>query len=277
MKPTVAPHETRVICLRIECTTGLIIRVTRYPRDLTMSNGHVYLTGSGFDFTGYSASSSLSPAAIDMQGFLGFAGVTDEVVGSGIFDNARCYLFACNYLAPIEDHEPIVCSILGKTTFEDDKYTIEEMALIDALNQSIGKTYSPACQKPFGGQEFAGCKIALAPITVSGTLTAVTHNASFRDASRSEAADWFGGGRIAFTSGLNAGLPAVEIKHHLADGTLVTHEPFYHLPQVGDAYTLTPGCRHRLVDCRDKWNNVINFGGFSHMPPGSAYSSMGSR
>jgi hypothetical protein len=36
---------------------------------------------------------------------------------------------------------------------------------------------------------------------------------------------------------------------------------------VGDAYSLLPGCRKRLAeDCRDKFNNVVNFRGFPHVP-----------
>ena len=60
MKTTVAPFDTLAICLRIVCTNGTTIRVTRYPRDLVMSNGQVYLTGSGFDFTGYEATNGFS-------------------------------------------------------------------------------------------------------------------------------------------------------------------------------------------------------------------------
>lgn len=277
MKTQVAPYETSALCLRIVCTNGFTVRMTRFPRDLTMSNDQVYNTGSGFDFTGYQATASLSPSAIDMEGFLGFAGVTRDAIMSGVFDNARCYLFACNFLVPIEDYEPIVCSLLGKTAFEDDKYTIEEMALIDALNQSVGHTYTPTCQKRFGGQEYAGCKIDLPTITVSGDLTHVIDDRAVRDAGLVGAADYFGAGTIAFLSGANAGLKPMEIKTHAADGTITTHEPFYFMPAVGDTYQLIPGCRKRLEDCRDKWDNVINFGGFSFMPVSSSYGQVGSR
>jgi len=277
MKTTVAPYETAVKCLRIECSNGLTVRLTRYPVDLVMSNGQVYQTGTGYDFTGYSATASLTPAAIDLDGFLGFAGVTRDAIQSGIFDGARCYLFACDFLNPVEDYEPIVASIMGKTTIEDNRYKVEEMALVDALNQSVGKSYTAQCGKTFGGQEYAGCKKALGPLTITGTLTAVTSSAIIRDASRSEAADYFAAGTLRFTSGLNAGLKPLEIKRHEADGTIETFEPFYYAPAVGDAYELIPGCRKRLSDCRDKWNNVINFGGFSNIPTGSQYGQFGTQ
>lgn len=277
MKTTVAPYETAVKCLRIECTNGLTVRLTRYPVDLVMSNDEVYQSGTGYDFTGHSATASLTPAAIDLDGFLGFAGVTRDAIQSGVFDGARCYLFACDFLNPVEDYEPIVASIMGKTTIEDSRYKVEEMALVDALNQSVGKSYTAQCGKTFGGQEYAGCKKALGPLTVTGTLTAVTSSAIIRDAARSEAADYFAAGTVRFTSGLNAGLKPLEIKRHEADGTLETFEPFYYAPAIGDAYELIPGCRKRLEDCRDKWNNVINFGGFSNIPTGSQYGQFGTQ
>ena len=136
MKTTVAPFDTLAICLRIVCTNGTTIRVTRYPRDLVMSNGHVYLTGSGFDFTGYQATNGFSPSSIDLEGILGFAGISRDKVASGVLDGARAYLFACDYLNPVEDYEPIVASFLGQATLTDVGYRFEEMALIDALEGS---------------------------------------------------------------------------------------------------------------------------------------------
>jgi uncharacterized phage protein (TIGR02218 family) len=275
MKSQVTDYRYRVLCLRIVPRSGPTIRLTHYPRNLTMSNGQVYLSGSGYDFTGYSASSSMSPAMIDMEGIAGIAGIGRDQIASGVFDNARCYLFATTWNNPVEDYEPIVVSILGKTTLMDDRYKVEEMALIDALNQSVGFTYTASCPKQFGGQEFAGCKKDLAPLTVTGTLTAVTSNAIFRDAARTEAADYFGAGTIQFTSGANAGLKPQEIKSYAADGTIETFEPFYYALAPGDAYTMVPGCRKRKEDCRDKWQNIVNFGGFSEIPTGSTYAQIG--
>lgn len=277
MKSQVAPYETAVLCLRIVCTNGTTIRVTRYPLDLVMSNGQVYQSGSGFDFTGYESAAGFSPSAIDLEGILGFAGVTREAVATGVFDNARAYLFATSFLAPVEDYEPITASLLGKAALTDDGYRIEEMGLADALNQSVGRTYSAACDKTFGGQEFAGCKVALGPITVTGTLTAVASDQQFTDASRTEAADYFAYGTIRFTSGANAGLKPLEIRQHMAGGVIQTFEPFYYVPVVGDAYEMIPGCRKRLSDCKDKWNNVVNFGGFPYAPVGSSYAEIGTK
>lgn len=277
MKTTTADFATRVLCLRIVPVTGNALRLTHFPRNLTMSNGEVYLTGSGHDFTGYTASASFSPSVIDLEGICGAVGIGRDQIASGYFDNARAYLFATTWGNPVEDQEPIVASLLGKTTITDDRYKIEEMALLDALNQSVGKTYQPACGKVFGGQEFAGCKKDLAALTVAGTLTHVTSTLVVRDAARSEAADYFAAGTIEMTSGANAGLRPKEIKRFEADGTIEIFEPFHYPLAVGDTYELVPGCRKRLEDCRDKWNNVPNFGGYSFVPTSSTYGQVGTK
>ena len=165
MKAVIADYRYRTICLRIVPVSGSPIYLTHHVRDLVMG-GHTYLSASGYDFTGYSASANLAPAMVDVEGIAGLAGIGFDEITSGIFDNARCYLFATAWNNPVEDEEPIVASILGKTTLMDQRYRIEEMALIDALNQSAGKTYTAACPKTFGGQEYAGCKVALGPLTV---------------------------------------------------------------------------------------------------------------
>jgi len=271
VKTTVAPYQTRALCLRIVCESGLTIRLTRYPYDLTMSNGQVYQTGSGYDFTSFQAESNFSASVVDLEGFVGYAGITRDGIASGVFDNARCYLFACNFLNPIEDYDEIVSSILGKTTIEDDRYKIEEMALIDLLGQAVGDTFSPGCKKIFGGTELYGCNKNLASVTVTGTITTVTSPTVIVDSARAEAADWFAMGNIIFTSGANAGLAQIKIKSFAAGGTITLYDAPYYPVVAGDAYSMVPGCRKRLEDCRDKWNNVARFGGDPYVPTGADY------
>jgi len=276
MKAAVADYRYRILCLRIVPKTGSSIYLTHYPRDLVMS-GHTYLTTDGYDFTGYSASSSMASSMVDLTGISGIVGIDRAEIQSGIFDEARCYLFATTWTNPIEDEEPVVASLLGKTTLLDDRYRIEEMSLIDALNQSVGETYTAACPKTFCGQEYGGCMASLAANTVTGTLTHVTSASVFRDSARGEVVDTFGAGTIQFTSGANANLKPLEIKIHAADGTITTFDGTYYLPAVGDAYSMVRGCRKRLIDCQSRvgGSNVVNFGGFLYIPAGSTYAHVG--
>lgn len=275
MKSTVAPYATASRCLRIVCRNGLTVRLTDYPVDLTMSNATVYKTNSGYEFTAYAAESGMAASAVDLEGIVDLAGVSRDALRSGVFDGARCYLFACDFLNPVEDYEPIVASILGKTKIVDDRYTIEEMALIDLLGQSVGDTYTAQCRKVFGGQEFGGCHVNLAALTVTGAITHVTSGLVVRDSARAEAADRFAQGSLTWTGGANVGLAAQQVESYAADGTITLYEPPFYPAAVGDTYSLVPGCRKRLEDCRDKFANVARFGGYPWIPVGSQYRAIG--
>ena len=279
MKSTVADYRYRVLCLRIVPTTGSPIYLTDYPQNLTMG-GHTYLSTAGYEFTGYAGTAGFSPAAIDIEGIAGASGLSRAAVGSGLFDGARCYVFATSWAAPVEDQEPIVAGIFGKATLLDHRFRIGGVSLIDALNQTVGDTYGAQCPKKFCGTEYAGCGVSLAANTVTGTLTSVTSASVFRDSGRGEADDTFGAGTIQFTGGANAGLKPLEVKS-FSGGTITTFEPFYYLPSVGDTYSMVRGCRKRLADCQNRWNgsgtysNVANFGGDLWIPSGSTYATVG--
>lgn len=272
MKPAVADYRTRVLCLRIVPTSGSTVRLTDHPRDLKIGS-YTYLSTAGYEFTGFDATAGFSPAAIDIEGIADAAGISAAQIGSGLFDRARCYVFATSWAAPVEDQEPIVCGLFGRAELLDGRFRIGGVSLVDVLGQTIGDTCTPACPKKFGGTEYAGCGVALASYTVTGTLTAVSSSSVFTDSGRGEAADTYTAGTLQFTSGPNAGLRAIEVKS-FSGGVITLWEPAYYLPAVGNTYTMTRGCRKRLSDCI-AYGNVANFGGFPWVPTGSTYGKIG--
>ena len=280
MKTTVAPYQTSAWGLRIVCKSGQTFRFCTYPFDVTMSNATVYLAAPGYEQSSIHNTSTMSAAAIDIDGFIDTAGITRAMVASGLFDGARVYIFRFDFLAPVEDYEPVTCGLFGKTTLIDNRYKIEGMGLTDALNQTVGVTYTPLCQHTFGDDPkhaIAGavCGKSLAALQAVATVTAVTSSQVVSFGSLSGAAvDYFANGSIKFTTGDNAGLNPLTIRASAADGTITTHEDFYYPVQVGDSAILLPGCRKRKVDCQ-AWNNVPNALAFWDMPLSSQYVQIG--
>lgn len=268
MKPVIAPYARPLYCMRIECVGGVIVRLVEYPYDVVMS-GATYKSDSGYQFSGVEAGTTFSPGAIDLKSFLGISPeITLPNIQSGIFDHAKVFVFATDWADPSEDEEAILKGYFGKVTIEDNRYMTEVMSLIDLLSTTVGDSYSAACPKIFGGQEYGGCHIDAVALQVSGTLTSATDNYIFADSTRTEDDDYFGAGEIWFTSGDNAGTPVQRIKAYTdAGGIIECSEPFPFTPKIGDAYTMQPGCRKRHdEDCRDKYNNAIRFGGFAYIP-----------
>lgn len=294
MKAHVADWQTRVYCVRIEpANDSPIVRLAGYPVDLVMSNGQTYLTESGYEFSGYGASSTFASSSIDLSGILQLGAVSQDDLASGVYDNARVYLFATSWADPIEDEEEVALFFMGKVEFVDKRYTAQLMGAIDVLSQSTARSYTPTCvntlfdetldghvlpwtQSKCTGPRAAPDGPALADFKVAGTLTSVTDQYLFADSARAEASDWFAYGSIRFTSGPNAGLKPIQIKAFTAGGVILLHEAMFYLPSVGDAYEMIPGCRKRhSEDCIGKWGNGGNFGGQPHVPVPSVYAQVG--
>lgn len=293
MKSHVADWQTRVYCVRIEpANDAPVIRLAGYPVDLVMSNGEVYQTESGYEFSGYGASSTFASSSIDLSGILQAGAVSQDDLASGVYDNARVYLFATSWANPIEDEETLSLLFWGKVDFADERYTVQLMGAIDVLSQSTGRTYAATCSNtlfdetldghvlPWSQSKCTGPRAAqdgplLADFKVSGTLTSVTDQYMFADSARGEAADWFAYGAIRFITGPNAGLKPIQVKAFTAGGGVLLHEAMFYLPEVGDAYEMIPGCRKDAETCKNKYSNKINFGGQDHVPAPSVYSQVG--
>lgn len=267
MKPSVSPWAHIVYAMRIVCTNGVVVRIVEYPHDLQIS-GITYYSDTVYQFTGIQNGTNLTPGSIDLSSMIGISPeITLANIQAGIFDGARVFVFATDWANPVVDQEPIAKCVLGKVKVEDEAYRAECMTLIDLLNSAVGDTHAALCRLKFGGQEFAGCKVDVDSLEVTGTLTSSSSNFLFADSSRGEADDYFGAGEIWFLTGPNAGVAAQRVKDFTgAGGVFEVNEAFPYRPQVGDTYRVRPGCRKRLVDCRDKWDNVPRRGGYDWVP-----------
>jgi hypothetical protein len=59
----------------------------------------------------------------------------------------------------------------------------------------------------------------------------------------------------------------IEVSTYLIAGTSFLHLPMPYDIQVGDTFTVVPGCRKRRTeDCIVKFNNIVNFRGFRGCP-----------
>ena len=71
---------------------------------------------------------------------------------------------------------------------------------------------------------------------------------------------------LTWLTGGNAGLQA-KVKSHTVAGVITLMLPMPSDPVAGDTFDIIAGCRKRLhEDCRDKFDNVVNFQGEPHLP-----------
>ncbi len=73
---------------------------------------------------------------------------------------------------------------------------------------------------------------------------------------------------MTWTSGANAGSVG-EVKFHRRSGTAILIELWQDMAKAvtaGDDFLIRAGCDKQLSTCRAKFDNVVNYRGFPHIP-----------
>lgn len=249
---------------------GYVLAVTTCASDL-LFNGVLYKSRNGFSPKAIASDASGAVANTEVDGFLS-AEISEADILAGKWDGCTVEAFQVNYRDLTMGKITMGVTTMGNLKSGRVSFSSELRGLTQSLQKIVGRYYTKGCPWVFG--DASTCRKDLGPLTVTGALTAVTDLRTFADSSRAEASDYFGGGVITFLTGANAGI-ALEI-YSFASGAFVTNLPLPVNPAVGDTYSLTPGCRKRYTeDCRTKWANTLNFGGFPLIPGGDTVLGLG--
>jgi uncharacterized phage protein (TIGR02218 family) len=260
-------------CWRITRTDDVVLGFTTHDQPLT-AMGTTFQPCDSLRATAAASSANVSSAGagdIEMTGIISDAGITEEDLYSGRYDNAIVEVFEVSW-DDTPDFEMIVRGQVSQVTHGGAGYAITVQTSATRLaQQPLLTTYSPGCRHVFGD---TSCGILLASVTVTGSVTTVfERNAvnqltyrAFADSTRVEVDDYFVDGVLTWTSGANIALQS-QVKSFSAT-QLALWDLLPNEIQLGDTYSLTPGCPKTVLACQTKWasNNIQNFGGFPHVP-----------
>lgn len=270
-------NPTTAICWEVERRDGVVIRGTEHDRDLTAPAGPDANGADGVPFraaaqisaTQLHQSSDLSVDNMEVAGAIPSENTTVvdvdvQAIEAGLLRQAAVRIWIVNW------RDLTMGAGLAKRGFlgdiertSDGAYTAEFRGLIQRLQQTIGRTYGVDCEvREFGDAE---CKVDVPALTASGTVTAVHSRRRFdSNLSSIEAAGFYSLGVVTFTSGANAGFEREVKRDDEGDvvGNLSVWDPLPAAIEVGDTFTLAPGCDRRASTCRDKYSNLLNFRGY---------------
>ena len=109
------------------------------------------------------------------------------------------------------------------------------------------------------------CGVVAASFSQSGTVSGGAAVNAFASGV-TNLANYYAQGRVAFTSGVNAGLSRT-VRSYDGAGNFALIAPFPNAPSVGDAFTAYAGCDLSMATCNSRFNNLTSFRGFPFVPP----------
>ena len=233
---------------------------TTHVRDITdvpaPYNGITFQARSAFTPSEVGTRADLSVDNLEVAGILSSLTITENDLLAGRWDFATVEVFEINYNDRTHGVEKKRFGTLGNVSRRGAGFRAELRGLNQYLQHPIGEVFQTTCRATLGD---ARCGVALS--TIPGTVVTPNGQIGFTNAGHVEPAGWYDNGLATWTSGPNNGLQA-HIRAHTAGGVFTFAQPMPFAIGVGDAYSLTVGCRKRAIeDCKTKFNNIANFRG----------------
>lgn len=257
---------TLATCWKITRTDGVVKTFTDLDSDIVFAS-LTYLSIAGFTPSSVETKDNFSVDNVEVQGMFQAGYITAPDLLAGKYDFAEVEIFIVNYLDLSQGRMLLRRGRLGEVTMQKDTFIAELRGLAENLQQTIGELYQPSCRAILGDSE---CKKVLTSFTFTGTVTTVTSGLIFTSNALTQAAGYFTGGQITWTSGNNNGLK-MEVKE-FANKQVVLAQAMPYAIQVGNSFQIIAGCDKTHQTCISKFNNIINFRGEPFVPGTDAIS-----
>jgi uncharacterized phage protein (TIGR02218 family) len=252
-------------CWLIARQDGVTQGFTEHDEDIVL-DAVTCRAGTGLSGSEVGQKHGLAADTSELSGALNDDTLNEDDLAAGRYDAAGVELWLVDWSEP-GLRVLLAKGSLGEVRRDGALFTAEMRGLSDKLARDTGRLYTSTCSADCGD---ARCKVdfMLPAFRGNGTVAALLATSALRAGGLGGFADgWFTGGRLTFTGGANEGL-SVEVKLHrkTADVTLDLWQAMPHEIAPGDTFIITAGCDKRFATCHDRFDNVVNFRGFPHIP-----------
>lgn len=277
---------TLALCWKVFKKNGDTIFGTDHDLDVLVATGDLagtYIAGANITGADLASSADMSVDNTEVQGSfpdtIALPDLTAEDIQAGLLNNAPVMLFFVNWEAPDDGQCYLRTGFLGELTYDSNNvYKTELRGLTQLLSQNIVDTYSVECGvKKFGD---ARCKVDVAAISITATVTAVTNRRVFTVSDISgDAVGRYNTGALIGLTGANAGFTRQvrDDNTGAVHGVITLFDPMPEVVAPGDTFTMEPGCPRSFSACHtfedpdhpgDPNGNYRNFRGYGLGIPG---------
>ena len=245
-------------CWRIIRTDAVEYKFTDHNEPLVV-NSLTYTPVSGISASAKQQKSALEENNFEVKGVIG--SISEDDLRVGRFRNAEVTEMLVDWGYPF--YGPIIINKywIEQTIHNGETWEAQVSGLPAKLKREIGNVYSRNCGWTLGDTR---CQFVIVPETARAVQTVVDDRNEFTGNMAVSTTGHWDYGLLTWTSGPNNGISS-EIEKNVSQQVKLRFYMPYAIA-VGNQFTIKVGCNKLIQTCKDKFNNVKNFGGFPTIP-----------
>jgi uncharacterized phage protein (TIGR02218 family) len=250
-------------CWRIARSDGAVMGFTDHDRDLIF-NGVTFRANTGLSASQVEATLGLAVGTAEAAGALSDDSLTESELLDGIYDGASVETWLVDWSA-VADRLLLDVATIGEVRRGEHAFTAELRSSAHIFDQQQGRAFQRGCSADLGDSR---CGVDLSLFRTTGVVDSFSGGLLTLDLAAAVEAGHFAGGVATFTSGESRGAKFT-IKTHAQEylrASISLWTPPGGVIFAGDTVTLTAGCDKSPNLCQSKFDNIVNFRGFPHMP-----------
>ena len=253
-------------CWQIARTDGVTLGFTDHDRTVRFG-GVDHAPETGLEASAFEASTGLSVDNHAVTGALTSTSITEEDLTLGRYNGAAVTTWLVDW------QDPAVRTVLsagriGEITRGAQAFEAEIVGLSEDLNVPVGRAFTPGCSCRLGDDK-CGVNLDSPANRADGMVTVLDQPQRFEVSGlEGIGSGFFAAGALVWTSGANDGVGS-HVNLHQRGAGIVTIELWRSPPlaiRTGDRFRVTAGCDKTARTCRVKFDNILNFRGFPHIP-----------
>lgn len=250
-------------CWRLTRSDGAVLGFTDHDRDLIF-NGVTFRADTGLSASQLETNLGLAAGTAEASGALSDDGLTESDLLDRLYDNASVETWLVDW-SNADDRVLLDVATMGEVRRGEHAFTAELRSNAHVFDQQQGRAFQRGCAADLGDQR---CGVDLAAFETTGIVTGFSGGILTLDLMSAFESAYFSSGALTFTNGANNGA-RFTIKSHSQDGLHVSialwTQPGGAIA-AGDMVSLIAGCDKSAAACQQKFDNIVNFRGFPHMP-----------